>query len=74
MGQGSHLCGVIKTKAKPLIELLYGFEVSGANTVPFNCKLTEELKMDFAFVYRVSTSYQINTTILTFILGMWKWR
>jgi len=67
MGRGSHLCGVIKTKARPLVESLYGFEVSGANAVPFNRKLAEELKTDFAFVYCVHTSDLIHPTILTFV-------
>jgi hypothetical protein len=67
MGHGSHLRGVIKTRARPLVELLYGFEVSGANTVAFNRKLAEELKKDLLFGYHVHTSYLIHTTILTSI-------
>ena len=71
MGCGSHLCGVIKTMARPLVESLYGFEVSSANTVAFNHKLAEELKKDFVFVYCVHT-YLIHTTILTFIQELGK--
>ena len=55
MGRASHLRGVIKTKARPLVETLYEFEVSGANAVQHNRQLAEDLKKDFAFVYRVCT-------------------
>ena len=74
MGCGSHLHGVIKTEARPLIETLYGFEVSGANTVQHNHRLTEELKNDFAFVHHVHTSCLLHTIILTLIPGMQQWR
>jgi len=54
-GRGTHLCGVIKTKARALVESTYGFEVSGDDAVEENCKKVERLKDGFGFVYRVRT-------------------
>ena len=53
MGRGTHLRGVIKTKARALVESTYGFEVSGDNAIEGNCKKVERLKDALGFVYRV---------------------
>ncbi|EIW85981.1 hypothetical protein CONPUDRAFT_86174 [Coniophora puteana RWD-64-598 SS2] len=50
----SHLRGELKTKARPLVETTFGFEVSDdADVQAANRKLVEDLKRDTAFVYRV---------------------
>ena len=54
-GRGTHLRGVIKTKARALVESTYGFEVSGDDAVEENRKKVERLKDGFGFVYRVRT-------------------
>jgi hypothetical protein len=53
--RGTHLRGVIKTKARALVESTYGFEVSGDDAVEENRKKVERLKDGFGFVYRVRT-------------------
>ncbi|KIM91541.1 hypothetical protein PILCRDRAFT_24857, partial [Piloderma croceum F 1598] len=50
--RGTHLRGVIKTKARALVKSTYGFEVSGDDAVEENCKKVERLKDGFGFVYR----------------------
>ena len=50
--------GVIKTKARALVETTYGFEVSGDGAIEENRKKVERLKEGSNFVYRVrSLSY-----------------
>jgi hypothetical protein len=52
--RGSHLCGEIKTKVKPLVASMYGFEVPTNKTIRArNRKLVEELKEEYAFLYKV---------------------
>ena len=53
--RGTHLRGVIKTKARALVESTYGFEVSGDNAIEENRKKVETLKEALGFVYRVRT-------------------
>ena len=51
---GSYLCGEIKTKVKPLVASVYGFEVPTNETIRArNRKLVEELKDEYAFLYKV---------------------
>ncbi|KAJ6603508.1 hypothetical protein DFH09DRAFT_898878 [Mycena vulgaris] len=51
--RGSQLRGELKTKIKPLVDLVYGFK-SGQNkkTIAFNRKLAEELKEGSAFTFK----------------------
>ncbi|KAJ6533436.1 hypothetical protein DFH09DRAFT_1092479 [Mycena vulgaris] len=51
--RGSQLRGELKTKIKPLVDLVYGFK-SGQNkkTIAFNRKLAEELKEGSAFAFK----------------------
>jgi hypothetical protein len=52
--RGSHLRGEIKTKVKPLVASMYGFEVPTNETIRArNRKLVEELKDGYAFLYKV---------------------
>jgi hypothetical protein len=52
--RGSHLRGEIKTKVKPLIASMYGFEVPTNETIRArNRKLVEELKEEYTFLYKV---------------------
>jgi hypothetical protein len=52
--RGSHLRGEIKTKVKPLVASMYGFEVPTNETIRArNRKLVEELKEEYTFLYKV---------------------
>lgn len=52
--RGSHLRGEIKTKVKPLVASMYGFEVPTNETIHArNRKLVEELKEQYTFLYKV---------------------
>ncbi|KAJ7602972.1 hypothetical protein FB45DRAFT_1072362 [Roridomyces roridus] len=50
---GSHLRGELKTKIKPMVELMFGFK-SGQNkkTIKANRDLTEKLKDDLTFTFK----------------------
>ncbi|KAI0266652.1 hypothetical protein BGY98DRAFT_912890 [Russula aff. rugulosa BPL654] len=51
--RGSHLRGEIKTKVKPLVASMYGFEVPTSETIcARNRKLVEELKEGYTFLYK----------------------
>ncbi|KIM76446.1 hypothetical protein PILCRDRAFT_76428 [Piloderma croceum F 1598] len=51
--RGSHLRGEIKTKVKPLVASMYGFEVPTNETIcARNRKLVEELKEEYTFLYK----------------------
>ncbi|KAJ7624767.1 hypothetical protein FB45DRAFT_1060953 [Roridomyces roridus] len=51
--RGSHLRGELKTKIKPMVELMFGFK-SGQNkkTIKANRDLTEKLKDDLTFTFK----------------------
>ncbi|KAJ7144538.1 hypothetical protein C8R44DRAFT_725464 [Mycena epipterygia] len=51
--RGPQLCGELKTKVKPIVNLVYGFK-TGQNkkTIAFNRKLAEDLKEGSAFAFR----------------------
>lgn len=52
--RASHLRGDIKTKVKPLVGSMFGFEVPTNDTIRArNRKLVEELKEGYAFLYKV---------------------
>ena len=52
--RGSHLRGEIKTKVKPLVASMYGFDVPTNETIrACNRKLVEELKEEYSFLYKV---------------------
>lgn len=52
--RASHLRGEIKTKVKPLVASMYGFEVPTSETIRVhNRKLAEELKHEYTFLYKV---------------------
>lgn len=52
--RGPQLRGELKTKAKPFVNLVYGFK-TGQNkkTIAFNRKLAEDLKEGSAFAFKV---------------------
>ncbi|KAJ7672357.1 hypothetical protein DFH06DRAFT_964581, partial [Mycena polygramma] len=52
--RGSQLRGELKTKIKPLVDVMYGFK-SGQNkkTITFNRKLAEDLKEGSTFAFKV---------------------
>ncbi|KAJ7821860.1 hypothetical protein B0H14DRAFT_3875746 [Mycena olivaceomarginata] len=51
--RGPHMRGELKTKVRPMAELLYGFK-SGNNkkTILFNCQLAEDLKEGALFAFK----------------------
>lgn len=51
----SQVRGELKTKIRPLVESLYGFE-NAKSAITHNRERTENLKDDYAFVYKVVTS------------------
>ena len=56
----SHLCGEIKTKVKPLIASMYGFEVPTSDTIcAHNCELVMQLKEGYLFLYKVCQTLDI---------------
>ncbi|KAF7295757.1 hypothetical protein HMN09_01118200 [Mycena chlorophos] len=49
----SHTRGELKSKARPIVESVYGFQHgSSKKTIKYNRKLAEDLKEDISFVYR----------------------
>ena len=60
----SHLCGKIKMKVKPLVASMYGCEVPINDAIhAHNRKLVEELKAEYAFLYKVCQSYAHPSTV-----------
>lgn len=54
---GSHLCGEIKMKIKPLVASMYGFAVPTKETIcTCNWKLVKELKEEYSFLYKVCST------------------
>jgi hypothetical protein len=53
-GRASHVRGELKTKVRPLVAAMYGFD-SGIHkkSVCKNCQLAESLKEKYGFVYKV---------------------
>ncbi|KAJ6626080.1 hypothetical protein B0H10DRAFT_1942220 [Mycena sp. CBHHK59/15] len=46
----------LKTKIKPLVKAMYGFKTGQNNkTIPYNQKLTEDLKEGSVFAFKVAT-------------------
>ena len=54
----AHVRGELKTKVRPLVEAVYGFE-SGQNkkTIRRNRERVEELKDEYNFAYEVHSSH-----------------
>lgn len=54
IGEGSHFRGALKSKAKPLVEAIYGFETGKrAAIVECNRRLVVDLKTQSGFLYKV---------------------
>ena len=60
---GSQLCGELKVKTCPLVEVFFGFE-SGLNRkiITTNCRTAENLKEGKGFIYKV------------ILIHLWSWR
>ncbi|KAJ7174916.1 hypothetical protein C8R46DRAFT_891863, partial [Mycena filopes] len=73
--RGAQLRGELKTKAKPLVALVYGFK-TGQNkkTIAFNHKLAEDLKESSAFAFKdvvAKTGLYKNPIFQMIINAMW---
>ncbi|KAJ7174920.1 hypothetical protein C8R46DRAFT_1031504 [Mycena filopes] len=73
--RGAQLRGELKTKAKPLVALVYGFK-TGQNkkTIAFNRKLAEDLKENSAFAFKdvdAKTGLYKNPIFQMIINAMW---
>lgn len=62
--------GELKTKVRPLVEVMYGFEGGYKNgTARKNAELVDELKEEYAFVYKVSFLCHVFLQNSKFALG-----